>query len=460
MRNKLLIVLFLAICLVPSAGLAVFGPAQAAANETLADTPSLTAEGGGLNLNLLDDLSDWMSDRFALRQELVTAQHALMAAVFHESGTDEVILGSDGWYFYSETLDDWQAVNTMTDREILAAARTLALMQEYCESQGVTFLFTAAPNKNSLYGEYMPARYAAGDTADKNLTRLTAALADAEVSYADLYAALSESDEILYRKQDSHWNARGAALAGDTILTALGLDFDPFFDEAWTAVYEEVGDLYEIVYPTGTHLDEDQACDRAFTFTYLTAYDAEQDSITVMTENEGKSGSLLMFRDSFGKALHPYLAEVFGSAYFRRTDGGYDLTLLDTTGADTLIIELAERDLSNLNTNAPVFPAPEREMTAEETVILTGEAMTVTDADEVLTGYVKLTGSLTAGQIDDDSPICIQVGDAVYEATPAGEAEEGDLPYTAYIPKEVWSGADSVFLLVVQNGQPVKCRIK
>ena len=460
MRNKLLIVLFLAVCLVPSAGLLLFGPAQAAANETLADTPSLTAADGGLNLNLLEDISDWMSDRFALRQELVTAQHALMAAVFHESGTDEVILGSDGWYFYSETLDDWQAVNTMTDREILAAARTLALLQEYCESQGVTFLFTAAPNKNSLYGEYMPARYAAGDTEDKNLTRLTAALADAGVSYADLYAALSESDEVLYRKQDSHWNARGAALAGDTILTALGLDFDPFFGETWTAVYEEVGDLYEIVYPTGTKLDEDQACDRAFTFTYLTAYDAEQDSITVITENEGKSGSLLMFRDSFGKALHPYLAENFASAYFRRTDGGYDLTLLDTTGADTLIIELAERDLPNLNTKAPVFPAPEREVTAEETIVLTGEAMTVTDADEVLSGYVKITGSLTAGQIDDDSPIYIRVGDTVYEATPAGEAEEDNLPYTAYIPKEVWSGADSVFLLVQQNGQLAQCQTK
>ena len=36
------------------------------------------------------------------------------------------------------------------------------------------------------------------------------------------------------------------------------------------------------------------------------------------TKADGKSGSLVMYRDSFGNALLPFIAEAFGDAYFSR----------------------------------------------------------------------------------------------------------------------------------------------
>lgn len=52
------------------------------------------------------------------------------AAVFRESATDSVILGREGWLFYSDTLADYQGTAPLSDRAVWAAAHVLALMQE------------------------------------------------------------------------------------------------------------------------------------------------------------------------------------------------------------------------------------------------------------------------------------------------------------------------------------------
>ena len=463
MRNRIISFIFICMLLVPSAGVLIFGPAQPAANETLASVPSLTESDGSFNWEILDDLTDWWADRFALRQEMVTAERRLTALVFGESGEEDVILGKDGWLFYEETLDDYQAVNTMTEREVWAAARSLWLMQEYCGEKGITFLFTVAPNKNSLYGEYMPARFAEGDAAARNISRLAEALEDLDVFYVDLYAVLSAEDEVLYRKGDSHWNTRGASLAGDAILEALEVEFEPFYAGSWSTVYEEIGDLYEMVYPTGTELDEDQSYDRAFTFTYVNAIRSTGDN-RILTTSEGKSGSLVMYRDSFGNTLHTYLAEAFGSALFSRITP-YDFTLLDSQAADTVIVELAERSLAWLNTLAPVMAAPERSLgeitdadgTAEAIRDVSGTVEVTLSESASLTGYVEVTGSLSEDDLDADSPIYLQCGSLIYEATPAGE---GEAPFTAYLSSDVLSGEDGgMSVLVIQNGQLVRRQV-
>ena len=54
--------------------------------------------------------------------------------------------------------------------------------------------------------------------------------------------------------------------------------------------------------------------------------------------------------------------------------------------------------------------------------------------DSLLEGYVRLEGRLT-GAVDPDSPVYVQLGEALYEASPVGEAGEGT-PFTLYVPAE------------------------
>lgn len=84
---------FLAACLLPAAGM-LLPERPAAANQALAPPPSFTRPDGSWNPALLQEVSDYIADHFGFRQELITAEAALEASVFHSSASDRYY--SDG----------------------------------------------------------------------------------------------------------------------------------------------------------------------------------------------------------------------------------------------------------------------------------------------------------------------------------------------------------------------------
>lgn len=417
-------ILFLLLCAVPLLAMPILGPSQAAANEVLASRPVLLG-GNGLNFHYLSDLSDYIGDRFAFRQELVSANAALTASMLGESPAASIVLGRDGWLYYADTLDDYMGGSVMSDRELFRAARTLALAREYAESQGARFLFTIAPNKNTLYPSHMPERYPAARQPG-NRALLAPLLARQGVPYCDLYAVLSREAGPVYYKTDSHWDGYGSALACDAIVKALGgtsaLASEPFTLEGHR------GDLYEMLYPAGTELEQGRVLARPRTFSYTGAFRAADD-LSIQTKSEGEMGSLLMFRDSFGNLLHADLAESFSRAVFLRTSA-MRLDLLD--GAETVIFELVERNLPQLLTSAPVMPAPVRAFTPPADSIPARAEWTKRPCEE-LPGLVCYTGTISSpAPLDEDSPVYAELDGVVYEASLAAPAGQD---FTLYAPE-------------------------
>ena len=120
------------------------------------------------------------------------------------------------------------------------------------------------------------------------------------------------------------------------------------------------------------------------------------------------TGTLLCWRDSFGNSLYPYLAQRFEKATFLRASS-YDLTKLGE--ADTVIIELVERNIPRLVQNAPVFPAPVRKVAAETS----GDAriaVTITGEEEL----VNVTAELGRELYDFGGSVYILVDGTAYEA--------------------------------------------
>ena len=214
---------FLAGCLVPSLGMLICPQGQGAANQVLAPPPSLTGEEGGPNPEVLQEASDYLSDHFAFRQELISLHSALTAAVFQVSTEDKVLLGREGWLFYRETLDGYLCTNPLTEGQLRSAARVLGLMTEYARNRGARLLFTSAPNKATLYPQYLPdvGQPLAGES---DLDRLFPLLEEEGVLWTDLREPLREggASNPLYFRLDSHWTAQGAALAQTSLLDALG----------------------------------------------------------------------------------------------------------------------------------------------------------------------------------------------------------------------------------------------
>ena len=189
MGARIFTALFLALCLLPGLGMLLFGESEAGANEILANAPKLTNRDGSFNTEVLSDLSDYIGDRFFLRQEAITAWNGLNTALLQDSPAQSVIKGRRGWLYYADTLADYTNSAPLTDVELYRAARTMALLQEYAESKGCAFVFTLCPNKNSLYDENMPSypRLAGAGNAE----RFAAELAAQGVNYLDLFAVFN-----------------------------------------------------------------------------------------------------------------------------------------------------------------------------------------------------------------------------------------------------------------------------
>ena len=430
---RLFTAVFLLLCLVPLAGLLLLDAQKAAGNQVLAAAPSLTKRDGSWNENILSDVSDFVSDHFAFRQELLTLRARLTASVFGESATDQVILGREGWLFYADTLPDYEGTAPLSERELFAAARTLALVQEYAETRGTAFLFTVAPNKNTLYPSYMPVRYEK-TAQSSNWTRLMAQLDAQGVAYVNLLPVLAACDVPVYYRTDSHWNDYGAALASDAIVKALG-GAGTLAQEPFTAS-THLGDLYEMLYPTVAEAETCPVLARERIFSHVGAFRSPED-MTIRTESGGDLGSLLMFRDSFGNNLYAHLAEAFSACCFSRAMP-INLTLLEEENADTLLFELVERNLSWLLTKPPVMEAPIREAVEAEAE---GEA-TAEVSQSALDGLCCYQGNI--GALDVTSPIYLSLDGVFYEATPAGIGEN---PFTLYAPS-----ADAVEIYYCQRG--------
>ena len=425
-KAKLIFIsIFIVLCLIPSVGMLIFGEAQPAANEVLTGRPSVTTRSGELNLSFLSDVSDYIADRFAFRQELATAWAGVNAKLLGTSVEEQVILGSDGWLYFSDTLPDYMGQG-MSDTELRYLANDLALMQEYIVSQGKHFIFTIAPNKNSIYSEHMP-EYIENLHSESNAARVGAYLDAAGVNYLDLLDILG-NEENLYYKTDTHWNSRGAALAADGLLNMLDRGGD-YSTSSFAVSEEHRGDLYEMLYPAG------RATETATVYGGEFSYVCESDpnggnAITIKTSCDGGSGGLMCWRDSFGIALYPFLAQSFVAATFSRS-ADYNLTLADS--ADTVIIELVERNLSNILSREPTFPAPVRELSATANV-----GTIAVDYDEaksgVMSGYVRVSGELGADMLDPGGHVYIAAGDTAYEAYVCVSSGSDSLRFFAWIP--------------------------
>ncbi len=344
----LFIGLFLCMSLVLSLGMAFTGPAQPAANELLAEAPSLKDGQGKANLDVLSQTAAWINDRFFLRNELIGVDRRLTATVLGTSGQNSVILGSDGWLYFAPTLPDYTGTEGMTERELSHAAHNLSLMARYCEENGKQFLFVIAPNKNALYARHMPSFGVKAEKTDAD--KLHALLSQQGIPYADLFAAFAAQEEVLYFAHDSHWNSKGAALGADVINGGFGRA-SSYFAGDFSATTPHEGDLYAMLYPGSTDPERDLCYGGQLKFEF-TGRATKADAIVLETAGQG-SGKLLAYRDSFGNLLYPYLADSFAAATFSRSTA-YDLT----KEADFVLVELVQRNLRYLITYIPVMPSP------------------------------------------------------------------------------------------------------
>lgn len=441
----LFIVLFLVLSIIPLVGTLILPKSENRANQILSPAPELldNSQRLGLNINYLSDFNDYFADNFAFRQELITANSAILSGIFASSNTYSVILGNDGWLFYASTADDFQNVPTMTERDALNAAISLSLMEEYAAVNGSKLVFTIAPNKNSICPQYMPYNYISSDQTG-NIELMTAALNNVGVCYADLFPALETGGETLYHQLDSHWNNLGASIAQLCIMESLGLEGTDYSTEQYETRQDFSGDLYEMLYPTGTRLDYNQYFS---SFTYTSSDDVSD--ICVSAKNAGAQYCLVMYRDSFGNALVPFMAQEFEKSIFSRAVP-YNLDMISDEHADFVVIEIAQRNIDTLSTRAAIMQAPFREIPLPDNMCDVNLSATASSVGQ----YTMITGTFTSKINDPGSRIYAVLSfnniTKIFEAAPVGTG--GDGSFTLYISENIGK-PDNLSLILQSDGK-------
>ena len=401
----------------------------------------------------LSQAGDYFQEHFAFRNELVTGNALLHGRLLETSTADGVIQGKNGWLYYKDSLDDYLGQDLLSDRSLFNIAHMLSMTQQALEEKGVNFLFTIAPNKNSLYGDNMPYYDKLKVSDQTNRENLEGWLKTEKVAYADLYQALMEEDEVLYHARDSHWNNKGAALAADVLMDALGKDHDSYEGESYTVRRDYTGDLDTMLYPLASTADDEIYYDKETTYATVEEIQSNFDP-RITTVNPVKEGSLVMYRDSFGNALLPYMADAYANAYFSRGIP-YQLMDVETHSADTVIIERAERFLPEMSQFPPVLTAKEISLTEDQELQGSDGAVDVKIKPQGMTA--QLSGRIKEGLLDTDSRIYLKVNGSVYEAFPMDVKVEENLDdngFCLYLPSElVAADGNDVEILIEKDNK-------
>lgn len=443
--------LFFTVCLIPFAGMAAGDHSASGENRRLQEMPQLYGE-DGFHFNYISELGSYFQDHFGFRSKIVTANALLLDRVFGVSSADNVISGKDGWLYYRDSLNDYLGIDQMSDRGLYNIAHSLAMMQEYVESQGSKFLFTVAPNKNTLYGAHMPYYNSMKVQENGNLSRLPAFLEEEGVSYADLYGLLSAKEEVLYHKRDSHWNNKGAALASGFILDQLGRTAPDWEKEPYEIRRDFEGDLDGMLFPDAVTPEDEIYFERGNTFAYVGEVESNFDPM-ITTVNPSGSESLVMYRDSFGNAILPFFANEFENAYFSR-GVPYQMADMESHQADVVIVERAQRFLPEMAANPPVMQAP-LALAGKETKEILNGAREV--AVEEYGNYWKISGRIDPEYLDVKSEIYLRFADgSVREAFPVTQEDAfgyKDNGFVAYMGKTEMAALDAPFEILIRTDE-------
>jgi len=273
-------------------------------------------------------LTQWFTDHVAFRTDLIRTQARVRVQALRSSANPDVIVGTDGWLYYTDDggLEEIGAHRSFTDEELEAWRTTLTHTRDWLQARGIAYLFVIAPDKPVIYPEHLPATVQRVGTQSRTAQLMRHLRAHDPLPVLDLTDTLREArrHERVYHLTDTHWNELGAYAAYRRMIDELqpvGVgeprprhDFRvvpftrPGMDLArmlgLMSVMQEVDLRLEFAAPRRATVIEPNPPSRAL-------MDAR-----VVTTQPGPWPRAVVFRDSGGSAMIPYLSEHFGRAVY------------------------------------------------------------------------------------------------------------------------------------------------
>lgn len=330
-------------------------------NRALAKFPHFY-DAGGINVEFGRQFDTWLNDRFAGREKFIRV-HDKIDALFNFGGkeNDSAFEGLDGWLFYKgdNSVKLYQHILPFTDWELKRIKENLKNQTSWLRSQNIFYSVLIAPNKEDIYGEFYNPKIL--QTSDKDRVQQLKEYLETEDSGVSILYPLEvllykkTAGDLLYWKQDTHWNTYGAYWAYLEWMKELknqGVNIDILALEqmSFESVTHTGGDLARMLQMNQTN-EED-------TSDYLNPVPLEGWKYKTVEERKNKSGTpefirtiypgkpykVLIFRDSFSTALLPYISSTFGEViYIWDHDLNSHIDIIRQEKPDIILHEIVSR---------------------------------------------------------------------------------------------------------------------
>jgi len=264
----------------------------------------------------------YYGDNFGMRAKLIRLHALAMYRLFGMSPSDKVLVGRDGWLYYADdySLEDYRSLTQFQPAELEQWRDVLEARQDWLAKRGAKLVIVLTYDKYIIYPEFMPAAY-----RRKNAPYRVDELADylaknSKLTVVPLHEPLEagKKSDRLYHRTDTHWNDRGAFIGYREILAAIGqkpLSYktEETMTEGWDLA--RMMGLNDVVHEENLQL-QPRFSPRAKIVEIDRADPTWNVGRVALEVADPKLPKLVMFRDSFGSALVPLLAEHFRRSVF------------------------------------------------------------------------------------------------------------------------------------------------
>ena len=238
----------------------------------------------------------YFNDSFSLRSPLIFAKRWLDYRLFSMTETTSVHVGNKGWLYSRQSIEDYRKEACHDASVVEQLALDLHAVEQMIEASGRQFIFTVAPNKATIYPEYIGF---VPSTESCKHSRYELLLKTFERYPLKQFVRLEKqlqnakrSHTLLYNPTSTYWNERGAKVAAKTILAQIIQD--PALEQLMGATQ-------------GDPIDQGNLVRRVLGL--LT--EVEDETITRLMSSGFPAGSnAIVYGDGYLKNLSPYLSQM------------------------------------------------------------------------------------------------------------------------------------------------------
>jgi hypothetical protein len=285
----------------------------------------------------------YFNDRFGGRKLLIPLNNYIRVQWFKVSPIKSVLVGKEGWLFFTldKGINDYRGLASFSPEHLEAIRRNILKWTSWLQERGIPFFILIAPNKHTIYPEYLPG----GLTRVRQKTRLDQILEylteEEKAGFIDVRKELDDGkkERFVYSKTDTHWNSYGAFIAYRKTMEALSRRFPQALPPAVSGFSFSVkpsqglGDLAVMLSLKG-HLQDQEV-----------SLELESDSALPPQ----KIFKAVILHDSFIFSIKPFLRYHFDQMVLQPWGKkGFDYLLIEKEKPQVVLFEVTERFLDVL----------------------------------------------------------------------------------------------------------------